>query len=100
MTADPPADLGSYRRDIMFRSTTAMEIGKRYDFTVDLRFDPASTGYVRVTINGRQIVNYSGPFGYGAARAPYPQFRIYRNARTTTAKALFKISEVTSKPLD
>ncbi|MCU4181132.1 polysaccharide lyase [Bosea sp. BH3] len=96
LTANPPQDLGSYKRDNLYRSTTAMQIGKRYDFTVEMRFDPTAAGYVRVTMNGNPIVNYAGPFGYGPERIPYPQFRLYRNARTTTSKALFRIVEIRS----
>lgn len=96
LTADPPVGLDSYKRDILYRSTSAMRIGERYDFTVDLRFDLGPAGYLRVGMNGRPIVSYAGPFGYGPARAGYPQFRIYRNARATTSKALFRIVEVRS----
>ncbi len=96
LTANPPRDLASYKRDTLYRSTSAMEIGKRHDFTIDLRFDPTEAGYLRIALNGKPIVNYSGPFGYGPERAPYPQFRLYRNARTTTSKALFRIDEIRS----
>ncbi|WP_342359375.1 hypothetical protein [Terrarubrum flagellatum] len=94
--ADPPTDLSSYKRTVLYRSAPMMQIGARADFVVDIRADLNNTGYVKVWMNGHQIVNYNGSFGYGANRPLYPQFRIYRNARSVTSKALFKIDEVTS----
>ena len=81
---------------ILYQSTS-VSIDTRLDFRVEFREHPYD-GFVRVWMNGVQIVNYSGQFGYGSRRL-YPQFRIYRNTRSVVTKAKYKITEVTSAVL-
>jgi hypothetical protein len=66
----------------------AMVKGNRHTFRLQAK--PGDDGYVRVSMNKRSLVDYTGPFGYGA-RLLYPNFRIYRNARKVVSKALLKV---------
>ena len=80
--------------DILNSDNLDMVEGQRYDFVVDF-YEHPTAGYVRVWRDGIQIVNYSGPFGYGGGRQNYPQFRIYRAQRVDTAVTFTKISTIT-----
>lgn len=74
----------------------------RYDWHVECYSNDVA-GYIRVWKDGVQIVDYTGPFGYGLERRLYPAFRVYRATRQgkasghTTAKYLLKIHEVSSQ---
>lgn len=38
--------------------------GKWHDFAYEVRFDDDSDGYVRLWVNGHQVIDYKGPFGF------------------------------------
>lgn len=86
--------LQSVNQSILYQTTSGISVGQRLDFAVEFREHPIS-GFVNVWMNGAQIVTYTGQFGYDI-RDLYPQFRMYRNARTTIAQALFKLSGFSS----
>lgn len=59
---------------------------RRYDFFVEHRVHD-TLGRLFVEMDGRAIVNYTGAFGYGQARALYPQFRLYSDDREGVMRA-------------
>jgi hypothetical protein len=58
--------------------------GQWYVFEFDVKPERAN-GYLRVKLDGEQIVDYSGPLGYGCDG--YPMFGLYREAQPETFSA-------------
>jgi Polysaccharide lyase len=50
----------------------------------DFNWRPQGNGSVAVWLDGKQIVNYHGPFGYNTTKTPYFKFGIYRSAAPET----------------
>jgi hypothetical protein len=50
----------------------------------DFDWQPKGTGGVTVWLDGEEIVDHHGPFGYNTARPPYFKFGIYRVATRET----------------
>ncbi|WP_246738453.1 heparin lyase I family protein [Bradyrhizobium sp. CCBAU 051011] len=55
--------------------------GKFYDINIQTNVSNSGGGYLDVSIDGRQVVDYSGPLGYGAGT--YWTEGLYRNAGPT-----------------
>jgi hypothetical protein len=60
--------------------------GVWHSLVSDSNFDwrPQGNGGVTVWLDGKQIVNYHGPFGYDTTLPPYFKFGIYRSAAPET----------------
>lgn len=94
-------DILLYQADDFDNVANQIYPGVRYDWHVEC-YPNDVAGYIRVWKDGVQIVDYTGPFGYGLERRLYPAFRVYRATRQgktsglTTAKYLVKIHEVST----
>ncbi|MGY3502971.1 heparin lyase I family protein [Bradyrhizobium sp. USDA 4471] len=53
------------------------------DIKVQANFSNSGGGYLQVSINGNQVVNYQGPLGYG--QSTYWEYGIYRSTAPETA---------------
>ena len=58
-----PNDLNGY----LYISPTPIVRGQPYDIQVEANFQNNSSGFLEVWLNGKQIVDYHGPIGYGGA---------------------------------
>jgi Ca2+-binding RTX toxin-like protein len=54
--------------------------GHWYDIKVDLHFGPSGGGYVKVWLDGQQVVNYSGAVGYTDQSTTHWNMGIYRSS--------------------
>lgn len=72
---------GDNGRELILYSHEGLKQGEWHDFVYQIKWsaspDPASTGFVRVWMNGRQVVNYTGPVGYFDDLGPYVKFGVY-----------------------
>ena len=70
----------------IYTAPTSIARGRWYSIVSVTRFDwrPKGEGGVTVWLDGTQIVNYHGPFGYDTANPPYFKFGIYRSAAPET----------------
>lgn len=70
----------------LFQDTADIVRGQWYDIRIELRLDAAAGngGYVRVWRDGVQIVNYTGPLGYGTDTASFWKQGIYRRESNET----------------
>ncbi|MCP3459283.1 heparin lyase I family protein [Bradyrhizobium sp. CCGUVB23] len=57
--------------------------GAYNDIKVQANFSNSGGGYLKVSINGNQVVNYQGPLGYG--QGTYWEYGLYRETATETA---------------
>jgi hypothetical protein len=64
---------------------TAIQRGHAYDMTVSARFSNDNSGFLKVWRDDVQIVDYSGPIGYGYD--VYWKMGIYRAEATETLAA-------------
>lgn len=62
--------------------------GTKYHFVIHENFDDVA-GVLKIWRNAKLIVDYKGPYGYGASRKPYRCMRIYRNTRSYASVASF-----------
>ena len=60
-----------------------IQTGVYNDINVQANFSNSGGGYLQVSINGNQVVNYQGPLGYG--QGTYWEYGIYRSTATETA---------------
>jgi Polysaccharide lyase len=54
--------------------------GKWYDIKVDLHFGPGGGGYVKVWLDGQQVVNHSGAVGYTDQSTTHWNMGVYRSS--------------------
>ena len=54
--------------------------GHWYDIKVDLHFGPSGGGYVKVWLDGQQVVNYAGAVGYTDQSTTHWNMGIYRSS--------------------
>lgn len=59
-----------------------------YDIGLQANFSNSGGGYLKVSINGSQVVNYSGPLGYG--QGIYWQYGLYRATAPEIAAANYR----------
>ncbi|MBR0753291.1 heparin lyase I family protein [Bradyrhizobium jicamae] len=55
--------------------------GKYYDINIQANVSNSGGGYLKLAIDGQQVVNYSGPLGYGSQT--YWEEGLYRNSGPT-----------------
>ncbi|WP_369721955.1 heparin lyase I family protein [Bradyrhizobium sp. LLZ17] len=60
-----------------------IQTGVYNDIKVQANFSNSGGGYLQVSINGKQVVNYQGPLGYG--QGTYWEYGVYRSRATETA---------------
>ncbi|MFK4601157.1 hypothetical protein ABIF57_000609 [Bradyrhizobium diazoefficiens] len=58
------------------------------DIRVQANFSNSGSGYLDVWINGKQVVNYQGPLGFG--QGTYWEFGIYRSTATETSAVRYR----------
>ena len=78
----------------LFLDTQPLQRGHFYGMKIVTNFMNDSTGYVQVWRDGVQIVNYSGPIGYG--QAVYWKEGIYRYPTNQTIAARYRHTRLTS----
>ena len=57
--------------------------GQYYDINVQANFSNTSAGYLKVSVNGQEVVNYKGPLGFGDPT--YWEYGIYRSPASEAA---------------
>ncbi|QOG18224.1 heparin lyase I family protein [Bradyrhizobium sp. SEMIA] len=57
--------------------------GQYYDINVQANFSNTSAGYLKVSVNGQEVVNYKGPLGFGDPT--YWEYGIYRSPASESA---------------
>lgn len=57
--------------------------GQYYDINVQANFSNTSAGYLKVSVDGQQVVNYQGPLGFGDPT--YWEYGIYRSPASESA---------------
>ena len=50
---------------VVYRDDSNLERGRFYDIEISVKFDNAGDGFLKVARDGKEIVNYDGPIGYG-----------------------------------
>ncbi|MGY3502958.1 heparin lyase I family protein [Bradyrhizobium sp. USDA 4471] len=63
------------------------------DINLQAYFSNNGGGYLQVSINGNQVVNYQGPLGYG--QGTYWEYGIYRSTATEPAAANYRNLTIT-----
>jgi hypothetical protein len=60
--------------------TVSLQRGVWYNVVQNVRFDPAGgTGFMKVWLDGQQVVDYAGSTGYATSTGYYWKFGIYRS---------------------
>jgi hypothetical protein len=62
--------------------------GKYYDINIQTNVSNSGGGYLNVSIDGKQVVNYSGPLGYG--QGTYWEYGIYRSTAPETTAVYYR----------
>ena len=57
--------------------------GQYYDINVQANFSNTGAGYLKVSVNGQEVVNYKGPLGFGDPT--YWEYGIYRSPASESA---------------
>jgi hypothetical protein len=57
--------------------------GQYYDINVQANFSNTGAGYLKVSVNGQEVVNYKGPLGFGDPT--YWEYGIYRSPASEAA---------------
>lgn len=57
---------------------SAFPVGRRTAFVVNAKFDYAGAGFLKVWMDGLQIVDFAGAIGFNDAEGPYLKVGIYR----------------------
>lgn len=65
-----------------------IQTGVYNDIKVQANFSNSGGGYLQVSINGKQVVNYQGPLGYG--QGTYWEYGIYRSTATEIAAVRYR----------
>jgi len=73
-----------------------IQTGVYNDIKVQANFSNSGGGYLQVSINGNQVVNYQGPLGYG--QGTYWEYGIYRSTATETTAVHYRNLMITIGP--
>ncbi|MGY2908688.1 heparin lyase I family protein [Bradyrhizobium sp. URHC0002] len=65
-----------------------IQTGVYNDIKVQANFSNSGGGYLQVSINGKQVVNYQGPLGFG--QGTYWVYGIYRSTAPETAAVAYR----------
>ena len=65
-----------------------IQTGVYNDIKVQANFSNSGGGYLKVSINGNQVVNYQGPLGYG--QGTYWEYGIYRSSAPETTAVQYR----------
>jgi Polysaccharide lyase len=65
-----------------------IQTGQYNNISIQANVSQTSSGYLEVSVNGTQVVNYHGPLGYGAPT--YWMYGLYRSPTSQTVAAKFR----------
>ena len=63
--------------------------GQYNDIQIQTNVSNTSSGYLQVSINGAQVVNYHGPLGYGTPT--YWEEGLYRSTQTRPSQRIIEV---------
>jgi hypothetical protein len=69
----------SNQMQIHYRGREHATKGVWHDFLIHVRWSPGDDGWLRVWIDGDEVVDYQGPIGYRDLLGPYFKFGLYRD---------------------
>jgi hypothetical protein len=82
----------------LWSDSAALERGRWYDMTLEMRFDPFGGGLLNVWRDGQKIVSYAGAIGYNDQVGGYWKQGVYREASPETFAVNFSNLNVAEKP--
>ena len=78
----------------VFTDTADIVRGHDYSMNVTARFDAGGNGYLSVSRDGQEIVNYHGPMGYPTQSSVYWKEGIYRAASPETMAVSYTLPTI------
>jgi hypothetical protein len=86
---DPSNHAGNLKMLTLWTDPNPIRRGQYYDIKIRASVSNANDGYLDVSVNGNEVVNYRGPLGYGAPT--YWEVGLYRSAnQSQTIAANFR----------
>ncbi|WP_439392924.1 heparin lyase I family protein [Bradyrhizobium sp. PMVTL-01] len=85
---NPSDSAGNDKVMVLWTSPTPIVRGQYYDINMTYNASNDSSGYLKVAIDGQQVVNYSGPLGYGTRT--YFEEGIYRSTTNQDQADVFR----------
>jgi hypothetical protein len=82
---DPSNRAGNLKKLTLWTDPNPIQRGQYYDIEVQANVSNTSSGYLEVWVNGKVVVNYHGPLGYGTAT--YWKEGLYRSANASQTVA-------------
>jgi hypothetical protein len=92
----PANGAGNVKNQILWSQPTDIVRGKWYDIRIQTTIINSSAGHLNVWIDGTQVVNYSGPVGFGHPN--YFLYGVYRHTSPQNTAAQFKNMTISPSP--
>lgn len=92
----PANGAGNVKNQILWSQPTDIVRGKWYDIRIQTTIINSSAGHLNVWIDGTQVVNYSGPVGFGYPN--YFLYGVYRHTSPQNTAAQFKNMTISPSP--
>jgi hypothetical protein len=92
---DPSNHAGNLKMLTLWTDPDPIRRGQYYDIKIQANVSNTNDGYLDVSVNGNEVVNYRGPLGYGAPA--YWEVGLYRSAdQSQTIAANFRNLTITT----
>ena len=91
---DPSNSAGNVKMLTLWTDPNPIQPGQYNDIQIQTNVSNTSSGYLQVSINGAQVVNYHGPLGYGTPT--YWEEGLYRSRTNQTITADYRALSITT----
>ena len=91
---DPSNSAGNVKMLTLWTDPNPIQPGQYNDIQIQTNVSNTSSGYLQVSINGAQVVNYHGPLGYGTPT--YWEEGLYRSTTNQTITADYRALSITT----
>jgi Polysaccharide lyase len=91
---DPSNAAGNVKMLTLWTDSTPIVRGQYYNIQIQSNVSNTSAGYLEVSINGVEVVNYHGPLGYGTPT--YWEEGLYRSTASQTVTADYRDLSITT----
>jgi hypothetical protein len=85
---NPSNSASDLRNLVLWTDPNPIQTGVYKDINVKANFSNSGGGYLQVSIDGKQVVNYQGPLGYG--QGTYWVYGIYRSTAPETTAVYYR----------